>query len=421
MRVWTLVLLAVSALRAEDPRQLALAIRAQTDYDRVGLSPKPPLGDIGVCQQSQAAAISVSAPEDMALLYFRKGYCTLAGASITNNNREFFAAAADFDRAIEAWPSRMRKNPKRQQPEPVSSGLLILPWIARLHAWTDESIRSTAAHEISAALASPSCSSNLMPEPQCQQILEIGRELLAQVALMQNRVDDAARGFEGARYSGWPEWVAGRRQFDQKDYRGAVTQYGNAISIWRSMWTDPGPSLIRRLGPAPDLALALSDLGGAQLLAGDTKAAIASLDASIKSDPANAQAFYRRARARDIAGQPDLALSDYNLASRTAFANAHDLASGEAHLYRGMMLYRRKDFVRAEDEFSSAMNFEIPEALRADARGWRQMAAAATGSCASAKELTDRTLATVSPYFPKEEARQVAGACAASAKLDRFR
>ena len=73
--------------------------------------------------------------------------------------------------------------------------------------------------------------------------------------------------------------------------------------------------------------MALADLGGAQLLAGDTKAAIASLDESVKSDPSNAQAFYRRARAHEIAGQLDPALADYNMASRTAFANAKDLAS----------------------------------------------------------------------------------------------
>src|SRR5207302_10704757 len=110
----------------------------------------------------------------------------------------------------------------------------------------------------------------------------------------------------------------------------------------------------------------------------------------------------------------DMALIDYNLASRTAFANAKDLASGEAHLYRGILLYRRKDFARAEDEFASALNFEIPETLRADAQAWRHLAAVASGSCASAKEFLDRTLPGVSPYFPKNEARHLAVNCHAS-------
>jgi Tfp pilus assembly protein PilF len=112
-----------------------------------------------------------------------------------------------------------------------------------------------------------------------------------------------------------------------------------------------------------------------------------------------------------LAGQPDLALSDYNLASRTAFANAKDLASGEAHLYRGIFLYRRKDYARAEDEFSSALNFEVPAAIRSDAVAWRHLAAVAGGSCATEREFLARSLADVSPYFPKAEARAIVASC----------
>jgi tetratricopeptide (TPR) repeat protein len=416
MRVSALILLGVSGLIAADSQQLVLALKAQSDFDRVTLSPVPVLADVGNCQQSQAAALAVSSVEEASLLYYRRGYCTLAGAAITNSNREFFAAAADFDRAIAAWPARLHKSQKNQTPEPLSSGLRVLPWIARLHAWTDDSVRSTAEREITAALDPPSCLSNLMPVSQCEQLLQTGRQWLGWIALKQNRLDDAAKGFVNAETTGWPDWIQGRRQFQQGKYPAAVHYYTDAIRIWRSVWQDPGPSLARRLGPSPDLPQALSDLGGAQLLAGDTKGAIASLDASIKADPSNPQALYRRARAYDIAGKPEQALGDYNLASRTAFANAQELASGEAHLYRGIMLYRRKDFVRAEDEFSSALNFEIPESLRADARGWRHMAAAAAGSCASAREL-DRTLPSVSPYFPRDEAQKVASTCSASAQL----
>jgi tetratricopeptide (TPR) repeat protein len=412
MRVCALILLAASSLSASEPELLALALRAQSDFDRVELTPIPQLADVGKCMQSQASLLAASAPEEMALVYFRRAYCTLAGATITSANREFLAAAADFDRAIEAWPARMRR--KKQPPETVSTGLRVLPWIARLHAWTDNTVLSAAQREISAALAEPSCSSNLMPTGECEQLMNVGRSLLANIALRENRLDDAANGFQTARDSGWPEWVEGRRQFAQGHYPAAVDQYRRAITIWKSIWRQPGPTLIRRLGPEPDVPQALADLGGAQLLAGDTKSAIATLDASIKADPANFQAIYRRARAHDVAGHAELALADYNMASRTAFANAKDLASGEAHLYRGILLYRRKDFSRAEDEFASALNFDVPDSLRADVRGWRQMAAAAAGSCASAKELVDRALPAVSPYFPKDEARQVAAACAST-------
>jgi len=114
----------------------------------------------------------------------------------------------------------------------------------------------------------------------------------------------------------------------------------------------------------------------------------------------------------------ELALADYGMASRTAFANAKDLASGEAHLYRGIMLYRRKDFARAEDEFASALNFEIAGPQRGDAEAWRHLAAVAGGACGVARESLDRSLAGASPYFPRDEARQLEASCepTASAK-----
>src|SRR5438132_1069946 len=121
MRVCGLILFSACGLLATDPQQLELALKAQSTYDKVELTPNPTLADTGACVQSQAALLSVSPPEEMALLYFRKGYCTLAGATITGNNREFFTAAAEFDRATEAWPARARKDGKKQTPEPVSS------------------------------------------------------------------------------------------------------------------------------------------------------------------------------------------------------------------------------------------------------------------------------------------------------------
>src|SRR5713101_340326 len=129
MRVCVLTLVSVGSLWAADPQQLEVALKSQTTFDKVEMSPYPQLADTGACIQSQAAALSVSPPEEMSLVYFRKAYCTLAGAMITGNNRDFFTAAADFDRAIEAWPGRVRKDAKKQSPEPVSSGLRVAAWV----------------------------------------------------------------------------------------------------------------------------------------------------------------------------------------------------------------------------------------------------------------------------------------------------
>jgi tetratricopeptide (TPR) repeat protein len=416
MTVWIRTFFVVSTLYAADPQQLTLALKAQADYDKVALAPIPQLADTGNCVQSQAAALPLSPPEEASQLYFRRGYCALANATITGSREEYATAAADFDRAIEAWPARMRKASKKQAPEPVSSGLRILPWVARLHTSLDAVAQKQAQEQIAAAVETSSCTSNVMPTPQCEQIVGTGREWLGWMALERRDLVAAAQQFAGARDTGWPEWVDGQRQFEQGNYAEAVRQQRGAVATWKAMWRDGGPSLVRRLGPAPSLPVAQADLGGSQLLAGDYRAAITTLDASLKAKPGNPMALYRRARAHDAAGEADAALADYGMASRVAFADTKELASGEAHLYRGIMLFRRKDFARAEDEFASALNFEIPETMRPDAQAWRHMAAVAGGSCVSEKELLTRTLSSVSPYFPKQEARQVASLCAVSSK-----
>src|SRR5438445_12293181 len=89
MRVCVLTLVSFYGLAAADPQQLAVALKAQSDFDKVELTPIPQLKDTGVYVQSQAAILSVSPPEELALVHFRKGFCTLAGAAVTHNNREF--------------------------------------------------------------------------------------------------------------------------------------------------------------------------------------------------------------------------------------------------------------------------------------------------------------------------------------------
>ena len=133
--------------------------------------------------------------------------------------------------------------------------------------------------------------------------------------------------------------------------------------------------------------------------------------------PSNPHALFLRARAKELAGRKDEALADYNLASRTAFAAAQDLASGEAHLYRGIVLYRRKDYARAEDEFASALNFEMTGALRPDARAWRHLAAVAGGSCGSARAVLERMRCLPFRRFSRRTKRApLASACGAASK-----
>ena len=68
-------------------------------------------------------------------------------------------------------------------------------------------------------------------------------------------------------------------------------------------------------------------------------------------------------------------------------------------------------FERAEEEFASALNFEVTPPVRADATAWRHLAAVASGACQTSRQLLEQSLASTSPYFPREEARKAVAAC----------
>src|SRR5947209_9937442 len=106
----------------------------------------------------------------------------------------------------------------------------------------------------------------------CRQVLETGRLWLGWTALREGKLDDAARLVEGIPDSGWSQWVQGRRSFDTGAYPDAVTKYTRAIEIWKAAWAEP--TVLRSLGPRPTIPVAMTDLGAAQLLAGDLPAAI---------------------------------------------------------------------------------------------------------------------------------------------------
>jgi hypothetical protein len=406
MYLWTLVFAGALALPAADDPRLVLALKAQSEFDRVELAATPDLRHTVACVQTQASLIPLTSPEELPLIHYRKGFCTLAGAVVTHNANEFTEAAAEFDKAIEGWPARARHGARNQKPQPVPPALYVLSWVARLEAGWDAPSLERAQAQIASFVEQPACSSSIMPAALCGDVLQVGRLWLGWMALHHDSLDAAAGYFAGSAGTGWPEWVAGRKAFLARGYPEAASQYRQAIGLAKREDT----SLTGRLAPRPDLPAELAEFGGAQVLAGNTTAAIATLDEAVKADPANARALYLRGRAKELARQTEAALTDYNLAGRTAFANAKELASGEAHLYRGILLYRRNDYSRAEDEFTNALNFDISAGLRADAAAWRHLAAVTGGSCATRPYL-ERSLSAVSPFFPMDEARAAIAAC----------
>ena len=408
MKVVIFTLLAAQGyvLQAADDVQLALTLRAQTDFDRVILSGAPMLRDATACIQSEAALVPVAPAEDQPIVHFRKGYCMLANAGITADPAAWQGAAAEFDRAIAAWPMRVAALLRKKLPmEPVSSAVRVLAQVARLKA--NDGTADSAA--LGTAIDARACPAGVMAPWLCEEILGMGRQWQGWLALRAGDLDAAARDFTGT--AGWNSWVSGRKAFRSARYAQAAADDQSAIADWSAARRQEPIPMLARIAPPTDLSAAYTELGGAQLLAGNPTAAILSLTQAVKERSANAQALYLRGRAQEIAGRTDAAQSDYSLASRVAFANATDLATGEAHLYRGILLYRRARYSEAEDEFSSALSFEIAAPMRADAGAWRRLAAVKTGACEASRAALEQALPTVSPYFPKDEARNAMAAC----------
>jgi tetratricopeptide (TPR) repeat protein len=384
MRVALLVLFTTSTIWAVDLQRMALVEKAQADFDRVRMATVPRLADTLVCQQSQAALLATTLPAEAPLIRSRKGYCALIGASITGQPSEFLAAARDLD----AVP--------------------VLASIARLKAGPDGAAAGAALEK---ALQAQSCPGGWVSPADCQTFQQVGRQWLGWLDLQEGRLDDAERYLATGP---WSDWIIGRQDFQQHNFAQAAARYRSAIEGWQQLASEPAPLLAERLAPRADLGAALADLGGAELLDGKPAAAIAALDQSIRIDPRSAWTYYLRARAKDAAGEKEAALADYNMASRTAFAGG-DTTSGEAHLYRGVLLYQRKDYARAENEFASALNFDIPGKLRPDAEAWLHLAAVASGGCTASRDELQRSLATASPFFPAAEARGRIAACSTGA------
>ena len=246
----------------------------------------------------------------------------------------------------------------------------------------------------------------------CERLAPAAKVWKGWIALNAGDPYTAATLFDAEPNSGWPDYAAGYLAFRGGRYAESAQRYRAALDAWTRAQESKALPLAERLDPPENIPELLSELGGAQIVAGDATGAIATLDRSLEGAP-NARAYYLRARAKELTGQAEAALADYNLASRVAFADAKDLKSGEAHLYRGILLYRRKDYKRAEEEFTSALNFEISTTLRPDASAWRHLAAVASGSCGASREYLERALGSVSPYFPKAEAQAAAAGCRA--------
>ena len=293
MRVVIFTLLALGQVLSAADDQLALMLRAQTDFNRVALAAAPPLRDTAECVQSLAAVLPVAPPEELAAVHFRKGYCTLVNAGITGDAAAWRDAAAEFDRAIEVWPARVAALMRRKQPmEPVSSGVRVLAQIARLEA--NDTTPDAVAKDLELAIDKHDCPAGVMAPQLCEEVIGIGRQWQGWIALRSGDIDTAARDFTGT--PGWTPWVAGREAFRRARYAEAATDDQKAIADWNATRRAEPLPLLTRIAPPADMSGAYTDLGGAQLLAGNPTSAITSLTQALKESSRNARALYLRAR-----------------------------------------------------------------------------------------------------------------------------
>lgn len=395
---------------------LPLMIRAQTDFERVVLVPSPQLADAATCVQSEAAMVPVARPEELSQVHFRKGYCLLLHSVLTRDPGESRQADTEFRAALSSWP--VPKGAASALP-PDAAGLSILSAIARIEAGLDGKNLPDLERDLENSATQPGCTGTVIPLSICQSTLATGRLWQAWLAERQDHLPQAARLLQTFSGSGWAYWVTARESLDSRRYSEAASAFQEALRAWGVRRAPVGT--LSFLAPQPDIPRAQEALGAAQFLAGDAAAAVATLDTGIRGVRGqDARAIFVRALARDALGNSKGALEDYNLASRTALAHASDSSpSGEGRYYRGVWLFRQKDYERAETEFASALNQGVGAALRADVTAWWRLTPVARGECDSSVSYLRSSLETVSGFFPRQEAELMLDRCSKVSALHR--
>jgi len=387
--------------QTESPAQ-----RAKAAFDKVDSARLPALQDTMQCMQAHAALLPLVRPEERYLVHYRRGYCALFGAAVSRDANDYQEAAREFTLAWERWPARV---------QPVSSGLLALVGIARMGTAAGQ-IPAEAVKVLETAVQQGDCSNEaLMQSSFCRELVDVARLWLGWVAYRSERTADAARLLGPVPGSTWNLWLAGRQAWAERRWRDGIALMEKAAENWRAAAESPAPSTLQLLGPKPDLARVYYEIGVARYRLEDYSGAVSSLNAALEMDPTNSYALFLRARAKDLQGQPD-AVTDYARAAETADRTRDSSwAVGQAHYYRGLLLYRGKQFREAESAFRAAPKAGLGEIARAQVSAWQNLAAVAGGNCANAAELLEVSGQLAEGGFPVAEAQAVALGCQVNA------
>lgn len=397
----------------------APVLKARQDFDKVDLSARPSLQDALVCAQSQTPALAATRSDQHFEIFYRRAYCELFAGIAGGESAQFQAAARDFTQAGAAWPPKSR--------DEIPAGLRVLVWVARLEQGRTAANYPDANRELEAAITGVSWERLCPPSPVmnqafCKSLVETGRAWLGWLSYRVQNLEGAATVLAPIRQSPWALWVAGRQAQRLDRTPEAADNYAKALAAWAAAEKSPNPDLIAQLGPKPDLAAMYYELGLANFAVTRHDLAITAFDQAVSRAPSNSHAVFVRARAKEALGLDTPALADYKLAAENA-KSSNDLTwpVGEAHYYRGVLLYRKKDYAGAGAEFSSAEGAKLLDIPQADVTAWRGLAEVAGGACQSGERL-DSSLRVASVRFPKDEADALVMNCRlrAAAGLDQL-
>ena len=234
-------------------------------------------------------------------------------------------------------------------------------------------------------------------------MLETGRQWLGWIALRDGALDDAARVLSGVRRFRLEPVGAGPPQFrGGLATRDAVTSYTRAIEMWGSASGRSPPS--PRTRSASQHAGRRSPISAApNCWPATCAAAIRTLDIVHQGRPSHAHAHSSCGRAPSELSRPERR-GACRLQPRQPDRLRRRAGSGQR---RGPSLPRHpalspEGFRARRGRILQRAEFrESRRRCRQDAAAWRHLSAVAGGSCASAREFLEGSLARVSPFFPK--------------------
>lgn len=383
---------------------LTPAQQAKAAFDKVDSSALPALQDTMMCMQAHAALLPQVPAGERYLVHYRRGYCALMGASVTRDPAEYAEAAREFASAIQTWPGRA--------PQAVSSGLRVLNAIAVAGAGRGV-LTAEAVAGLDAVVQQPDCSATAVMQPAfCQELTELARLWLGWNALQAGKLNDAAKLAAAVPSSPWMAWIAGRQAWVERRWPEALGLMDKAVQAWEAAEKSRTPRTADLLGPRPDLGRMYLELATAYYRSDQHAGVIAAHEAAVKRGAGDAYGFFMRARAREATGQTAAALEDYQRAATLAASNKDDSwAVGQAHYYRGLLLYGRRSYKQAQAEFIQAPKAGLGDIPGAEVNAWATLSAVAAGDCSKAPELLDLSVKPASKLFPAADAQSLAAAC----------